>query len=634
MTPVPLVPFGLTVILSDRGVRLPRRSGRRRVFVAALLALGLATPLLAQGKDVYGDALPRGAVQRLGCVRCKYGGINDVAYLPDGRVLVLVGSTLDVWDMATGTRQEQRRLPVSAVAMDLSRDAARLLLAAGDGSVCHYDLATGKELRRWPTAQAGLKSARLSPDGTRVLTVGRMPPTLKEWELATGRELAGMSGKLMYYDAAVYALGGKVAVAGGGYDRIEFWDLTAGNLLQSVASDYCVYDMVPSADGTRVLAGERSRGSEWDVALMKPLQLYKGHHGGAVTSQCYGPNPGEVYTGSRDGSVRRWDRVKATVLGRWFPHASYATKLRVSPDGKWVLSYGSGQYLVECDLETGKPRLPWERHEASVDAVAWTAAGRVISGSLDGTARVWEPLGGKCLAVLPAGPGASCVTGTPDGQTLAVGSKDSLIREYAADGTLRRELKGHRGYVRALAYLPDGRLVSCADDGTVRLWGPGPEALSTLEGHRGGVLALVTLDEQHVATAGRDGSVRLWDLAAGRQVWSRVEHRGYVTCLSAGPQASFFSSGRDGRILHWNVAGKLPGGELTAGGWVNALAATADGTGIFAGSGKLLAWELPDGTPAGTREGHAGAVNALALSPDGKHIVSASADGTLLVWSR
>ncbi|MCP5352246.1 MAG: hypothetical protein H6926_03530 [Chromatiales bacterium] len=50
-------------------------------------------------------------------------------------------------------------------------------------------------------------------------------------------------------------------------------------------------------------------------------------------------------------------------------------------------------------------------------------------------------------------------------------------------------LEGHSDWVRAVAALPDGRLVSASDDQTLRIWAPGDDgrwqSVHTLEGHSG-----------------------------------------------------------------------------------------------------------------------------------------------------
>jgi RNA polymerase sigma factor (sigma-70 family) len=53
--------------------------------------------------DLYGDSLPEGAVARLGTVRWRRnGGYACLAFSPDGKTLVTGGSSLQVWDLATG----------------------------------------------------------------------------------------------------------------------------------------------------------------------------------------------------------------------------------------------------------------------------------------------------------------------------------------------------------------------------------------------------------------------------------------------------------------------------------------------------------------------------------------------------
>jgi WD40 repeat protein len=74
-------------------------------------------------------------------------------------------------------------------------------------------------------------------------------------------------------------------------------------------------------------------------------------------------------------------------------------------------------------------------------------------------------------------------------------------------------LIGHAGWVRSVAFRPDGRLLaSASDDQTVRLWHPATgQHRRTLTGHTGPVRSVVfSPDGRLLASAGDDGTVRLW----------------------------------------------------------------------------------------------------------------------------
>src|SRR5206468_3625778 len=67
---------------------------------------------------------------------------------------------------------------------------------------------------------------------------------------------------------------------------------------------------------------------------------------------------------------------------------------------------------------------------------------------------------------------------------------------------------------------------------------------------------------------------------------------------------------------------------------VNAVAVTPDGRHAVSASWDrtLIVWDLASGTAQRRLAGHTKAVHAVAVTPDGRHAVSASADGTLIVW--
>lgn len=592
--------------------------------------------------DRMGDPLPQGAVQRLGTLRMKYNrGLSDICYLPDGRGVVALGSSIHIWDLAKGKIESTHKVcDASLSCLQARKDGSALLFADRAGNVVEWDVREQSVRRRFPTGQKGLRWAFYSPDETRVLTTGTVPPTLKAWDLATGKELVSIEGDMAIFMKGIYGPDGKTAFVGGGYNTIlAHYDLTTGKKLKEWFSNYRVYDLCLSSDGKRLLAGSRSMASEWQIDGYKLLKKFTGHHGGAVNGVAYCQEPEQILTGSRDGSIRRWDRVTGKVLLRWFPHESYANIIRVSPDGRRALSYGAG-LLAESDLAIGKPRLEWERHAGAVYGVAFTPDGRqVVSGSADGTLRVWDVATAAAVRTIEGVKlGAHALAVSPDGTKVAAGAKDSILREFSlADGTLLRELAGHRGYVRSAAYSHDGtRLLSSADDGSVRVWVEGKsEPAAVLEGHRGGVLSVaVSPDDRLVASGGRDGTVRLWDLAKGLPLRTLEGHRGWVEAVAfAGPNL-VLSGGRDSRVLRWDTdSGKLVG-EATHGGGVYGLACSPDGTAAYSvGSApNVTCWRLPTGEKAKTLNGHEKNAAAAALSPDGKLLVTASADATLLVW--
>ncbi len=77
------------------------------------------------------------------------------------------------------------------------------------------------------------------------------------------------------------------------------------------------------------------------------------------------------------------------------------------------------------------------------------------------------------MAALPDGlpVGATCAAFAPDGRTIATASPDGTLKVWeVATWGVRAEFRGHRDRVCALAFTPDGRLLSGGLDTTVLVW--------------------------------------------------------------------------------------------------------------------------------------------------------------------
>jgi hypothetical protein len=125
----------------------------------------------------------------------------------------------------------------------------------------------------------------------------------------------------------------------------------------------------------------------------------------------------------------------------------------------------------------------------------------------------------------------------------------------APGGALVRILTGHGGPVLALAALPDGRVVSGSDGGSLRIWDLATgETVRTPEGHADWVSAVAALPDGRVVSGSYDRSLRVWDLATGGTVRTLEGQGGQVLAVAALPDGRVVSGSADRTLRVWDLA--------------------------------------------------------------------------------
>ncbi|WP_192883602.1 trypsin-like peptidase domain-containing protein [Streptomyces xinghaiensis] len=234
----------------------------------------------------------------------------------------------------------------------------------------------------------------------------------------------------------------------------------------------------------------------------------------------------------------------------------------------------------------------------------------------------------------------SSVTVSPDGDTLATGSRDRTVRLWDLR-THRRlaTLTGHGRSVGSVAFSPDGKtLASGGEDRTVRLWDVRTRRWSaTLPGSTSSPVVFSPGGDV-LATGGEQGTVRLWDVRTRRPLATLRSHG-----RSSAPRVAFSPDGKtlvtggslERTVRLWDVRTHRQKATLKGHtGKVQSVAFSPDGKTLATGANDSTVhlWDVRTRRSSATLTGHTGSVWSVAFSPDGKTLATGGQDRTVRLW--
>lgn len=212
-----------------------------------------------------------------------------------------------------------------------------------------------------------------------------------------------------------------------------------------------------------------------------------------------------IFSGSRDGTVREWqtDKTGTTELQLYRSHRGFVNALAYH-DG-YIISGAQDATINMTKPGTAEPEFTLVGHTANVCALDVSKDGKILSGSWDGTAKLWH--NGKCIETMEGHEGAVWAVLHTDHGVLT-GGADKTIRLWK-NGRQTKNFPAGKDCIRALALHPLG-FVSAGNDSIIRIHTFDGEIVQSLEGHESFIYSLTTTNEGDILSVGEDRSLRSW----------------------------------------------------------------------------------------------------------------------------
>ena len=295
-------------------------------------------------------------------------GVRSVAVSPDGTRGVSGGvdRTVRIWNLLPSFEPPAAQGAANITALSCSTDGRLLVWGDENGAVKVSDVGTLQTIRAFTAHDAQIACASILSDGRRLFTADSMG-NAGIWELATGRELRrfgtpGPTTREKWFQGeewryTIIAADGSIVLSSANNRRtINVWSLESGNILRTlkpISSD--VSCLAISADAKFALSGDRSGNLYyWDLRSGACLfSTAVGQNPARLRSVAFSHDGKTALMGGNDLVVRLWDLDARREIRSFSGHTSAITSVGFARDGRTIVSAGSDSTLRLWEVESG-----------------------------------------------------------------------------------------------------------------------------------------------------------------------------------------------------------------------------------------------------------------------------------------
>jgi WD40 repeat protein len=170
-----------------------------------------------------------------------------------------------------------------------------------------------------------------------------------------------------------------------------------------------------------------------------------------------------------------------------------------------------------------------------------------------------------------------------------------------------------------------------------REWSPPVKCLRVLKGHTDSVYAVaLSADRRVILPGSKDKSIRIWDVESGECIRILSGHAGSVREIICGSKGRIYSASDDKSIRVWDmITGECTATLMAHRDAVFSIALSPDGRRLVSDSrdGTMRVWDVKDNTCEAVLDYGKAWVNSVVFTPDGENVVAGTEDGFISEWN-